>query len=466
MKRPPLQVMLLAPLLATVLLGSLGLGLYVSSAVERDLLATVDADLSRTIGAQGGGGRGAGPAPQPDDLAVEKPLAGVLGPDGSLLAGSEQLLVLNQDHIAALVGSTEIATLDGTTRYRVATRVQPDGTTLVVALSLADVDASLASLRRNLLLGGVVLVSLQALIAVWVARVIGQPVIRISRAAHLVSEGDLDADLGPPAGPRETAALTEDLSRMIAQLRGTITRSEESASEARRARSDMEHFMADAAHELRTPLTALRGYSELYEAGMLDDDGLQRAMQRIGGEAERLADLVNELLNLVRPSDGSNWEEVDLAAVASAVAYDLRAAHPTHAITLTMAPKATFVVLGDPARLHQAVLNLGANACQHTEPETPVELTLATDKEAVVVCVVDHGDGIDPATAEVLFAPFARGDESRSRRSHDGAGLGLALVRRIAEGHNGGVTVEATPGGGATFCLRIPQAPGRTALDQ
>ncbi len=457
MKRPRLQVMLLAPLLATAILGSLGLGVYVDRAVERDLLATIDADLSRTAAALSNAGPTGEPGQGPPDLTADRPLRGVLAPDGLLLAGSDIELSSFVSEIAALSDTTSLTTLDGDTRYRVASRAQPDGTTVVVALSLGEVDASLASLRRNLLLGGIVLVSLQALIAVWVARLVGRPVARLSKAAHRVSEGDLEADLGPPAGPRETAALTEDLTVMIAQLRDTIARSDESASEAQRARADMEHFMADAAHELRTPLTALRGYSELFEAGMLDDAGLQRAMKRIGGESERLTDLVNDLLNLVRPSDTANWEEVDLAAIVSAVVYDLRAAHPSHPITHDIESHSSFVVSGDPARLHQAVLNLAANACQHTASGTPVELQLARDATAVVVRIVDHGDGIDADAAEGLFAAFARGDESRSRRSHDGAGLGLALVRRIAERHRGTIAVESTPGGGATFCLRIPR---------
>lgn len=456
MRRLPLRAMMLVPLLATLALGSLGLGVFVHRAVEQDMTSSVDAELTRAAQAPRGAGPDGGFAPDGAE-AIDPPISGVLAPDGSPVRGSDEIAALLGDEVTALAGATGTTTIDGDPRYRVASELQSDGTTFLVALSLRDVDASLVSLRRNLLLGGIVLVILQALIVGWVAGAVGRPVRRISQAAHRVSEGDLDADLGPPTGPRETATLTEDLTSMISQLRDTISRSDEAASEAMRARADMERFMADASHELRTPLTALRGYSDLFEAGMLDEDGLKRAMQRIGGESERLAVLVTDMLNLVRPSDTSARQTVDLAAIVSAAAYDLRAAHPSHQVTHDLQSDDRSEVYGDPARLHQAVLNLGANACQHTPSGTAVELAVRETAEAVTVKVVDHGPGVDIAAAEVLFTPFSRGDESRSRRSHDGAGLGLALVRRIADQHNGQVTVEPTPGGGATFCLQIPR---------
>ena len=85
---------------------------------------------------------------------------------------------------------------------------------------------------------------------------------------------------------------------MLARLLAEIDERHRAATDAEQARADMERFMADASHELRTPLTAIRGYSELYQSGMLDDDGLDRAMSRISNESVRLVTLVRDLLNL------------------------------------------------------------------------------------------------------------------------------------------------------------------------
>ena len=233
---------------------------------------------------------------------------------------------------------------------------------------------------------------------------------------------------------------------------------EAAATDATRAKHDMERFIADASHELRTPLTALKGYSDLYKNGMLDDAGIKRAMGRIGSESERLTRLVTDLLKLVRTSQVE--ESVDLAAIVSAVCHDVQAANPDRHISINIVNNQPepLTVTGDAHHLHQAVLNLAANACHHTPGSTPVELGVMADEQSVFVSVIDHGPGVDQATADQLFLPFTRGDESRSRTSHDGAGLGLALVHQIAEQHQGSVVVTETPGGGATFTIRVPRS--------
>ncbi|MEZ5371801.1 MAG: HAMP domain-containing sensor histidine kinase [Microthrixaceae bacterium] len=473
----------MAPLLAMLAIGSGGLAMFVQRAVGDDLLAGVDAELVRAMGGQtprqGPDGRsGAGDQPGPpggsqrdpdpqgtaggseesvDDVSTdERPIQLILDQEGTIVGGTEADAAVLGNQASELAGLEGFVTIGDDPHYRVNAVRRSNGDSSIMALPLAEMDASLASLRRNLVIGVCVLVALQALGVLVVARAVGRPVVRLSAAAHRVSAGDLDTELGPPGGPRETAALNRDVAAMLTRLRATITRQEAATADAVAARADMERFMADASHELKTPLTALRGYSELYAGGMLDDEGLTRAMGRIGSESARLADLVDDLLNLVRPVDEVARERVDLAAIVSAVAHDLRAAHPTHRIHHDIERHDHVEVTGDPARLHQAVLNLGANACRHTPAGTRVAFEVASDASSAIVGVIDNGPGIPTGRVEGLFTPFARGDDSRSRRTHDGAGLGLALVRRIAEQHGGEVEHRHTPGGGATFTLRLP----------
>ncbi len=451
--------MLLVPIVAALVGGSLAMGLLVQRAVGQDMIASVDDELAR-VQVIDGDSRRRGEIPEfaGQPVPVDRPIVGVLETDGTLSTGDP--VALDASDVAHLAVTRQVATVGEDPRYRVMSRPRRDGTTVLVGLSLARVDHSLASLARNLLVGGVVLVGVQTLVVLWVAERVSWPLTRLSAATHEVSEGDLDADLGPPAGSRETAQLNADLRTMIERLRATIGRSDLAATEAVAARADMEQFMADAAHELRTPLTALRGYSDLYADGMLDEDGLDRAMGRIGSESARLASMVIDLLDLAQPVHEEQWEPVDLAAVASAVAYDVRAAHPDHHVVADVDSSGSCVTVGNAARLHQAVLNLVANAAQHTPAGSTVSVSSAVEAESVVVVrVADDGPGVDPSIAESLFVPFARGDESRSRQSHDGAGLGLALVRRIAEQHNGSVKLTPTLSG-ACFELRLPLAPG------
>ena len=475
MKRPGLRWVMLWPVVLTVSVGALALGVYVERSVQRDLIETTDGELERALnlaiersGPSLGGREGRPPANTPGGGASsldseprgadEAPVQLVVD-----LSGEVQYLTQTPDDfdlaiVDELVGATGFQTLDGEPRYRARTQVRPQGETIVVALSLRTADESLASLRRNLILGGFVLVAVQAAVVLLIATTVARPVTQMSDAARLIASGELDSNVGSPRGPKETAMLATALSQMLDRLRHTITVQEQSAARANQARRDMERFMADASHELGTPLTALRGYSDLYQNDMLDQEGLDRAMERIGSESERLSRLVADLLELTR--DESVKAEVDVAAVVSAVTHDLRAANPDREISLQLEADASLLVEGSPHRLHQAVLNLAANACQHTAVNTPVEVVARRDDGSVAVSIIDHGAGVDLDPAAELFLPFTRGDASRSRRSHDGAGLGLALVHQIAEQHGGSVAVEATPGGGATFRLTIPLLAG------
>lgn len=458
---------MLVPLLLSLTVGSAALGLFVYRAVERDQFRTVDGEVSRALAAAVGRlGNPARPSRTPVDDAevIEAPIQYVVSADGTVLDRPETRDVVSEAQLAELVDSGAVATIDGEPRYRAQAFVTPRGTAAVTGVSLRTVDESLASLRRNLALGGAVLVAIQALIVALVARRVTDPVVRLSGVAHQIASGDFAAEVGSPAGPRETAALTSDLTAMLGRLLEAIDERERSAADAEQARADMERFMADASHELRTPLTAIRGYSDLYRSGMLDTDGLDRAMSRIGDESERLTTLVGDLLHLVQPADPRHLEAVELAALASAVVHDLRAAHPTHPIAHRLDDSDGCIVRGDAARLHQAVLNLGANACQHTPPGTEIVIAVSTDSATAVLEVIDHGPGIDPELAERIFQPFTRGETSRSRSKHDGAGLGLALADRIVRQHSGSLTLEPTTGGGATFMIRLKLDPGSTNL--
>ena len=180
-----------------------------------------------------------------------------------------------------------------------------------------------------------------------------------------------------------------------------------------------------------------RSYSDLYERGMLDEPGaLDRAMSRVGNESVRLHRLVNAMMELVRGGEGrvSLASEVDVLQVVQAVVDDLRAAYPERQIDSRVETESSVSLAGDPARIHQAVLNLGANACTHTPTSTPIMIAVETPPGGVAISVIDHGAGIDEAERERIFLPFYQADRSRARRGQGGAGLGLA-VTQIGRAH-------------------------------
>ncbi len=138
------------------------------------------------------------------------------------------------------------------------------------------------------------------------------------------------------------------------------------------------------------------------------------------------------------------------------VASDLRAAYPDQQIDLRLGGHDPIEVLGARAEIHQAILNLGSNACHHNPESAPIEIDVEAADRSVTVKVIDHGVGVDPDDAARIFRPFYRSETARSRSGQHGAGLGLALAKQITDRHGGTLAISTTPGGGATFTLELP----------
>ena len=223
----------------------------------------------------------------------------------------------------------------------------------------------------------------------------------------------------------------------------------------------MRRFVGDASHELRTPLTSIRGFAELYRQGALPERAdVDRAMSRVEGEASRMGLLVEDLLLLARLDQQRPLDQapVDLLELAGDAVQDAQAVDPSRTVELeVVAAGPAPVVLGDAARLRQVFGNLAANALTHTPAGTPVQLRVSTSTDTATVEVIDHGPGISEQDRSRVFERFFRADTSRARAS-GGSGLGLSIVAALVKAHQGSVTVEETPGGGATFRVALPLA--------
>ena len=479
--RPALRTLVLAPAVLAVVVGFAAFGIYVHDVVRDGRVGDLDAELVRaerqtlSLAGLGAGGQPApgGAAPRPEveapvvpaesDDAVASPIQLVLDTSGRLLETLSGAQVFDTETLAVLadgVGDPDDALVVDAEGHRVRIVQLPGGRLSLTALPYAPVDNDMAEFRRALLLGAGLIVLVVVAVLGAVTTLVLRPVSRMADAANEIAAGDLDTDIPATGGARETGDLATDLNHMVGRLRGTIDRESAAADRARRARDDMNRLLGDLAHEVRTPLTALKGYSDLHAGGMLDDAGRDRAMERIGSESERLGRLADDMLALARHRhDTSRGEAVDVAALVDDVADDLLAAHPTHHIEREIGPDIGSV-LGDRARLHQAVLNLGANACAHGGDQAPVLLRVVGAQEMVRLEVVDRGPGVPPEERQRIFLPFFRPDASRRRDGTSGAGLGLAVAKSVADEHGGSLVVEATPGGGATFVMLIPRTVG------
>src|SRR5581483_2537785 len=323
----------------------------------------------------------------------------------------------------------------------VAVTAQDQHLVAVVGAPLAARDDAIVNLRRELLLGGPPALLATAVIAYLLAAAALRPVERMRARADTISERHLSERLPLPRARDELARLGQTLNAMLARIEAGVARER--------------RFVADASHELRAPLALLRAEVELALEQPRPEPELRAALRSVGEEADRLAQLADDLLLLARLDEGRlplHHERIDVVALLDAVVtrFERRSAEAHRPITVVPVPVR---LEGDRLRLEQALANLLENALRHGGGA--IDLYVRETDEAVELHVADHGPGFPDGFLPDAFARFSRADQARTEA---GAGLGLAIVAEIAAAHGGTVGAVNRPGGGADVWLALPQA--------
>ena len=350
---------------------------------------------------------------------------------------------------------TELVTVPGIAdagyHYRARTLTSMPSEVVVVAVSLADVEATIARVRTvDAVVSALVIAALIGL-GIPSLRVGLRPLTDVESAAERIAAGDDTVRAPHDAEPTEVGSLARAFNLMVDKMVGALGAASDSEDRLRR-------FLADASHELRTPLTSIRAYAELFGQGVFDADPPAReAIGRIEAETIRMGVLVEDLLLLARLDQhrALTVEDVDLDALVADVAADVAATAPDHGVTVSVPEDGPVVVVGDELGLRQVVRNLIRNAVVHTPAGTHVDVTVTASEADVVVDVRDDGPGMSEEAAAHIFERFYRPDEGRSR-TVAGSGLGLAIVESIVSAHHGTVSVRTSPGHGATFTVVLP----------
>ncbi|HEV7753085.1 MAG TPA: HAMP domain-containing sensor histidine kinase [Baekduia sp.] len=341
-------------------------------------------------------------------------------------------------------------TNSGGTRYRVLAGAAPGGGTTVAAVPLTETDATLHRLLRTSAMVIAAILLVLGAGAWWLVRIGLRPLERMGSTAGAIAAGDLSRRV-------ETATPRTEVGRLGLALNQMLDRLEEAFAKQRASEDRLRRFLADASHELRTPLASIRGYAELFRIGAAREPAdTKKAMSRIESEAARMGVLVEDLLTLARLDEVREVirEDVDLVRLAGDAVDDARATAPDREIDLESHGRA--IVAGDPHQLRQVFANLLRNALVHTPAGTPVAVTISHDGPTTVLEVRDYGPGLPTDDDDsALFDRFWRAEHGRER-GKAGAGLGLAIVAGIVAAHDGSVSAENAPGGGARFTVRLP----------
>jgi len=233
-------------------------------------------------------------------------------------------------------------------------------------------------------------------------------------------------------------------------------------TELRRLETMRQDFVANVSHELKTPLSAIKAYAETLQSGAIDDDANNlRFVRQIEEQADRLSQLVLDLISLARIESGQQAFDivpVDLAEVVESCLAGHQAAAVAKNISLGQAAEMPVVrVLADNEGLVQILDNLIDNAIKYTPERGRVTVGWRVEGNTVFIEVRDNGIGIPPEYLPRVFERFFRVDKARSREL-GGTGLGLSIVKHLAQSFGGGVHVESQPGSGSTFAVSLPRA--------
>lgn len=321
--------------------------------------------------------------------------------------------------------------------------------------SLQQEQQTLELVTRTLLVSGVGLVALLAGIAWLVTRQVVKPVRVAAEIAERLADGRLQERM-TPKGEDDLARLAVSFNKMAESLQRQIRRLEHLSRVQRR-------FVSDVSHELRTPVTTIRMAADvLFEARQRFDPASARSAELLQNQLDRFESLLADLLEISRHDAGAASLEADVVDVRDLVRHVVADTEPLAArrgsVVSVEMPAEPCLCEADGRRVERILRNLLVNAAEHGEGR-PIVVRVAASEEAVAIAVRDHGIGLRPGEAALVFNRFWRADPARAR-STGGTGLGLAIALEDARLHGGTLRAWGEPGKGSQFVLTLPRRVG------
>lgn len=309
---------------------------------------------------------------------------------------------------------------------------------------IMEVPESMTMIENLLMMAGVAMplfILLSTIGGYWIAKRAFRPLEEIIATADSINEAaDLSARIETQPGNNEFTRLAKTFDRMFERL--------EASFEAEK------QFTADASHELRTPISVIKGACEY---GMKYDETpeeRQETIAMIHRQAEKMSNLVSELLSMTRLDQGTertNFTEADLSALTKSICQE----QTGEGYTLHCDIEENIIVLIDVSLISRLLQNLLDNAVKYGRPNGGIWVSLCKKEGEIQLSVKDDGMGIPAEHQEKIWQRFYQADPSRS--GDNGAGLGLSMVKKIAEIHRGYMSLISEEGKGSTFTLHLPE---------
>ncbi len=419
-----------------VVLACLGAFLYVRLGAE--LRRSIDTGL-RSRAQVLVGGIGQGFADEGGLIDQDEAFAQVLDASGKILESSPRVSgaplvpvsILSSDGPVFL--DRQVPTLEDPARLLA---VPTGDVYVVVGATLSDRAEALHRLLVLFAIGGPIALVISSLAGWLLAGAALRPVERMREEAAAITASDPQHRLPVPRPDDQLRRLSLTLNEMLDRLQDSLARER--------------RFVDDASHELRTPLAILKGELELALSRDRSAEEMRATLRRASSEADRLASLAEDLLVLARAEDGKlpvHRQNVSLSGLLAEAVDSRRTSALQAGIEVTIEAPAEMVRL-DPVRVRQALENMLDNALRFTPSDGHVRIEGRREGEFVHISVSDDGPGFSDGMAQRAFEAFVHD-------SHDGAGLGLAIVRAVALSHAGEATARNLPDGGADVSITL-----------
>jgi heavy metal sensor kinase len=388
-------------------------------------------------------------------LASEADTAAVLFPDelhemqGDELSAAREViseLKLHGDTVTIRKGDRVLGTSQSGTADAGARRAQRSIQGYVIEVSAPSyaIEAELAVVRRVILLALPLILLAAGLGGYWLATRGLRPLERVAGQARHITESNLETRI-------EIADAAEEVALLVASFNELLSRLDHSFDTMRR-------FVADASHELRTPVAVIRGEADVALSQERDAAEYRESLAIILDESRRMSRLIDDLLNLARSDAGHimlRTQSFYLNELLAECCAGVQGLANAKGIQMECAPGGDLQFTGDEELLRRLTVNLLENAIRYTPAGGKVSASVKREADGVRLVVADTGVGIAAGDAARVFERFYRAGEARSRKD-GGFGLGLAIVRWIAESHRGTVECASELGRGSRFTVTLP----------
>jgi signal transduction histidine kinase len=332
-----------------------------------------------------------------------------------------------------------------------------DGAQLTLAVDTSLVSGARRTLRRVLLITGLIALLVSAALVAAAVRLALRPLDSMAALAKTISQGNRGSRLAPTRTDTEIGQTAQAFDEMLDELEGAETR-------ARQAEERTRAFLADAAHELRTPIAGVQAAAEtlLHYDDQLDHEERQHLQVLLVREAERAGALISNLLAAARLDAGIDLDlaPVSLRTLVHSEIDRVRLMRPEATVTMS-GPEV--VARADAAKASSILRNVIDNAMRAAGPHGKVHVVVGEHDQFAIAEIWDSGPGVPPSERERIFERLVRLDHGRANDA-GGSGLGLAIARGYARAHGGDLSCEDPRGIGAMFRLVLPLEPRQAAI--